>query len=84
MYKRRAETVGIDRALTSTDTCFLIFSLDLKTLVNSMFVKQKLLKMWDRQCVEGLKGRSGHIPHQKQLLDFCIYSWIQYELSLGF
>lgn len=40
--------------------------------------------MWNRQCFEGLKWRSGYIPHEKQLLDFCIYSWIQYELSLGF
>lgn len=40
--------------------------------------------MWNRQCFEGLKGRSRHIPHKEQLLDFCIYSWIQYGLSLGF
>lgn len=40
--------------------------------------------MWNRQCFEGLKGLSRHIPHKEQLLDFCIYSWIQYRLSLGF
>lgn len=40
--------------------------------------------MWNRQCFEGLKGRSRHIPHKEQLLDFSIYSWIQYGLSLGF
>lgn len=59
------------------------FSLDLETFLNSIVVKQQLLRCGTGSALS-FKKPSRHIPHEKQLLDFCIYSWIQYKLSLGF